>query len=260
MKDLKITLLQSKLVWESPETNLMHFESLLDKVRKNSTHLILLPEMFATGFTMNAKSVAQPMNGNAVNWMKQIAKKKNAVICGSLVISEKGKYFNRLIWAQPDGKKLLHYDKRHLFAMAREHKTYAAGKKRLIVKLNGWNVCPLVCYDLRFPVWSRSRGDIDLLIYVANWPSKRGYAWRQLLIARAIENQCFVAGLNRVGLDDNNIPYSGDSVVLDPLGIPVSKIVPEKESVTTVTLSYKQLVDLRKIFPVHNDADNFKLI
>ena len=250
--------MQSELVWENPEANILHFTSLLDKVRKNATHLILLPEMFASGFTMNAKAVAQPMNGNAVTWMKHTAVKKNAVVCGSLVISEKGKFYNRLIWAQPDGE-VLHYDKRHLFAMAREHKTYTGGKKRLTVKLNGWNVCPLVCYDLRFPVWSRSRGDIDLLVYVANWPSRRSYAWRQLLIARAIENQCFVAGLNRVGLDGNNFPHSGDSVVLDPLGMPVSKIAPEKESVTTISISFKQLAELRKHFPVHNDADNFKL-
>jgi len=258
MADLKITLLQASLEWEKPEVNILHFERLLKNVKMGSTDLILLPEMFTTGFTMNAKSVAESMNGNAVSWMKKTAKDKKAVICGSLVIKEKGKYYNRLIWAEPGGK-ILTYDKRHLFSMAKENKTYTPGKKRLIVKLNGWNICPLVCYDLRFPVWSRSKGEIDLLLYVANWPDKRSYAWKQLLIARSIENQCYVAGLNRVGVDGKAIPYNGDSVVLDPLGAPLSKITPGKTTISTISISRKQLMELRKSFPVANYADKFKL-
>lgn len=258
-KDLKITLVQASLTWEAPHTNLKHLGELINSIRKNSTHLILLPEMFSTGFTMNAEKVAHSMKGEEVAWMLNFAKQKNAVICGSLVISEKGKYYNRLIWAQPDGK-VLHYDKRHLFRMAEEHKTYSSGQKKLIVTLQGWKICPLVCYDLRFPVWSRTKGEVDLMFYVANWPERRSYPWKQLLIARAIENQCFVAGLNRVGDDGKEIAYVGDSVALDPLGMPVSDIPLKKESVTTITLSKKQLLDLRKSFPVMKDNDNFKIL
>ncbi|MBL0340754.1 MAG: amidohydrolase [Bacteroidetes bacterium] len=259
MKDLKITLLQSTLFWEQPEANRNHFGKKLKDVRKNSTHLILLPELFTSGFTMNAKSVAESMEGPSVAWMLEMAENKNAVVCGSLVIKEKNKFFNRLIWAQPDGK-IVHYDKRHLFRMAKEDKTYEQGKDRLLIDLNGWNICPLVCYDLRFPVWSRSKGEIDLLVYIANWPSRRSYPWKQLLIARAIENQCFVAGLNRIGMDGNNILHSGDSVALDPLGMSISTIKANKESVETCTLKYKQLEELRASFPVLKDADKFKII
>ena len=259
MKDLKITLVQSSLMWEKAEYNRSHFSKLLEGIKKNSTHLILLPEMFTTGFTMAAEAFAEPMDGPSVQWMKELAKSKNAVVCGSLIIKEKNKFFNRLIWARPEGE-LLHYDKRHLFRMANEHETYSQGKKKLIVDLNGWNISPLVCYDLRFPVWSRSNGDIDLLLYVANWPERRSFAWKQLLIARAIENQCYVGGLNRVGLDGKDNTYSGDSVVLDPLGMPVTVIEPKRESVTTITLSKKQLSDLRKAFPVAMDSDKFKIL
>ncbi|HMT29477.1 MAG TPA: amidohydrolase [Bacteroidia bacterium] len=259
MKDLKITLLQTTLFWEQAEANRNHFGKKLKDIRKNSTNLILLPEMFTTGFTMNAKGVAETMDGPSVTWMLEMAENKNAVVCGSLVIREKNKFYNRLVWAQPDGKTL-HYDKRHLFRMAKEDKTYEQGKERLIVDLNGWNVCPLICYDLRFPVWSRSKGDIDLLIYVANWPARRSFPWKQLLIARAIENQCYVAGLNRIGMDGNNILHSGDSIVLDPLAMVVSNIKPNKESSETYTLKYKQLEELRGSFPVMIDADKFKII
>lgn len=259
MKDLKITLVQTPLAWENGEANRKMFDGLLKAIRKNSTNLIILPEMFATGFSMKASKLAESMNGPSVEWMREMAFNKNAVLCGSLIIKEKGKFYNRLVWAQPDGT-VLHYDKRHLFRMAKEEKIFTDGKKKLIVNLNGWNVCPLVCYDLRFPVWSRSHGDIDLLLYVANWPERRRYAWKQLLIARAIENQCYVAGLNRIGNDGNNISYSGDSVVLDPFGMPLSNIKKNKSDVVTVTLSYKKLAAFRKVFPVMMDIDKFKLI
>lgn len=259
MADLKVTLVQSELMWEQPEANRNHFDLMLKDIKKGSSHLILLPEMFSTGFTMNTEAVAEKMDGPTLTWMAEVARKKNAVICGSLVITEKKKYFNRLIWMNPDGTYLF-YDKRHLFRMAGEHHTYSMGKTKLVVELKGWNVCPLVCYDLRFPVWSRSKGDIDLLIYVANWPEQRSYPWKQLLIARAIENQCFVAGLNRVGTDGKDFLYSGDSVVLDPLGKPISSILPSKQSVTTISINKKQLTDLRKSFPVMMDSDNFKIL
>jgi omega-amidase len=258
MKDLKITLVQSGLEWEAAQSNIEHFTKLLSGIRKSSTHLVILPEMFSTGFSMNASMLAESMNGITVNWMKAMSAKLNAIICGSIIIKEKNKFFNRLLWVTPDGS-VMHYDKRHLFRMAKEDQTYTAGKQKLHVEINGWKIVPLVCYDLRFPVWSRTDGTTDLMLFVANWPEKRAYAWKQLLIARAIENQCFVAGLNRVGVDGKGIHYSGDSVVLDPLGVPVKNIPLNTEVVTTVTLSYKVLSNLRKIFPVRLDSDAFKI-
>lgn len=257
-KDLRISLIQSKLSWEKIQENRTHLGKMIGRIRKNSTDIILLPEMFSTGFTMNARSVAETMNGDSVAWMKEMAANRNAHICGSLVIKERKNYFNRLVWVQPDGK-IYHYDKRHLFRMAKEHKTYSPGQKKILVSVNGWNICPLVCYDLRFPVWSRSGGDVDLLIYVANWPTRRIYAWNQLLIARAIENQCFVAGLNRIGVDGKSIAYSGESAVLDPLGMPLTGKL-TKEEVNSVTLPKKQLEELRKSFPVMKDGDKFKIL
>jgi omega-amidase len=258
MKNLRITFVQSPLFWEAPEKNRAHFDKLLARLYKSSTDVILLPEMFTTGFTMNAGSVSETMKGHSVEWMHKVAMGKNAVVCGSLVIRDRGRYYNRFIWMQPDGKHF-HYDKRHLFRMAREHNTYSPGTKRLIVEWRGWRICPLVCYDLRFPVWSRNRDEFDLLIYVANWPEKRRFAWSQLLIARAIENQCYVAGLNRVGVDGKGIPYTGDSVVLDPVGMKISSTKPSKTSVETVVLSMRKLEDLRKQFPVMMDADKFMI-
>lgn len=258
MADLKLTLVQTSLLWEKPEANRNHFDLVLKNFKKSSSNLIVLPEMFTTGFTMNAEGVAEKMDGPTVAWMAALAAKKNAVVCGSLVISEKKKYFNRLIWMQPDGKYSF-YDKRHLFRMAGEHNIYSSGTKKLVVELQGWNICPLVCYDLRFPVWSRSNGDFDLMIYIANWPKQRSFAWNQLLVARAIENQCYVAGLNRIGRDGKHNEYSGDSVVLDAYGQKISSTKPTNSSVETVVLSLKKLKDFRKSFPVFMDADKFKI-
>lgn len=258
MADLKLTLVQTSLLWEKPEANRNHFDLVLKSFKKGSSNLIVLPEMFTTGFTMNAEGVAEKMDGPTVAWMAALAAKKNAVVCGSLVISEKKKYFNRLIWMQPDGKYSF-YDKRHLFRMAGEHNIYASGTKKLEVELQGWNICPLICYDLRFPVWSRSNGDFDLMIYIANWPKQRSFAWNQLLVARAIENQCYVAGLNRIGRDGKQNEYSGDSVVLDAYGQKISSTKPTNSSVETVVLSLKKLKDFRKSFPVFMDADKFKI-
>ena len=231
----------------------------MKKIRRGSTDIILLPEMFNTGFTMNAAAMAETMNGRTVEWMKQLAKEKKAVICGSIIITEKGKYFNRLIWMQPDGK-ILKYDKRHLFRMAAEHKTYTQGNKKLLVNYKGWKISPMVCYDLRFPVWSRSDGTVDLMLFIANWPEKRSYAWKQLLIARAIENQCFVAGLNRVGNDGKKFYYSGDSVLLDHLGQPVLDFVKDEEKIIRISIHKKQLEELRKVFPVAMDRDKFRIL
>lgn len=258
IKDLKVTIVQTSLAWEDIDANLSNFSKRLENIEPASTDLIVLPEMFNTGFTMNASDVNESMNSKTMEWMAKLSSQKKCVITGSIVIKEEDKYYNRLIWMRPDGTSE-HYDKRHTFRMAEENKTYASGNKKLIVELAGWKICPLVCYDLRFPVWSRNTGDYDCLIYVANWPDRRSYAWRQLLIARAIENQAYVVGVNRIGKDGKDIEYSGYSVVLSPKGEPISGTKPSVESVETVTLSYKELENYRKEFPVSLDADKFRI-
>lgn len=258
MEDLRITLVQSALNWENVEANLTMFSDKLNGLATGSTDIIALPEMFGTGFTMNASSVAQTMDGIAVQWMKKTAAEKKCVITGSLVIEEEKRFYNRLIWMRPDGTYQV-YDKKHLFRMGEENNTYSAGSKKIIVTVKGWRICPLVCYDLRFPVWSRNVGDYDCLVYVANWPEVRNYPWKQLLIARAIENQAYVVGVNRIGKDGNGMAHSGDSAVINAKGIIISKTKANEESIETVALSYKELEEFRKAFPVGLDADKFKL-
>lgn len=248
MQDLNITLIQSSLHWENIDANLNMFDDKIASVPNNSTDIIVLPEMFNTGFTMNAYSFFEEMNGKTFHWMQAVAKEKNCVFTGSIIIKEYDHYFNRLIWMRPDGSFEI-YNKRHLFRMANEDATYTIGEERLIVELNGWKICPLICYDLRFPVWCRNRKDYDVLIFVANWPERRIFAWKQLLIARAIENQSYVIGVNRVGEDGKGIIHSGDSVALDFMGASLSKIIPHKEMIETVTLSYRNLEDYRALFP-----------
>lgn len=263
---MKVTLIQTALHWEDRQKNLEHFDALL-KTLHDSTDLIVLPEMFSTGFTMNPAALAEPGNGYALNAMKKWATQKNANICGSVAVSENGKYYNRLYWVEPNGT-VSHYDKRHLFRMAHEDRHYAMGSEKIIKKINEWHVCPLVCYDLRFPVWSRNTFKIingqpsaayDVLIYVANWPEVRSYPWKQLLIARAIENQCYVIGVNRIGNDGNNISHSGDSVVINPRGEIISITKPNVQSIETVPLDRAYLEDFRITFPVGLDADGFTL-
>jgi len=213
MNPLKVTLLQAKIAWQDPAANLTHYAGMLENI--GPTDLIILPEMFTTGFTMDPATNAETMGGTAVRWMAERAKAHQAVVTGSLVIEEAGEYYNRLIWMRPDGTCAT-YNKRHLFAMAGEHEHYVAGRERLVVELNGWRICPMVCYDLRFPVWARNDDAYDLLIYTANWPNRRSYDWNTLLKARAIENQCYVVAVNRVGTDANGHEYNGDSCVIDP--------------------------------------------
>lgn len=271
MKDLKVTIVQTSPAWEDSDANLAHFSKKLVSIEPLSTDLIVLPEMFTTGFTMNASKVAETMQGKTMEWLSKTAAQKKCVITGSIVIGEDGKYFNRLIWMRPDGT-FEFYNKRHTFRMAEENMVYESGDKKLIVELAGWKICPMVCYDLRFPVWSRQphsdsyrnhRGALnenyDCLIYVASWPDKRIYAWRQLLIARAIENQAYVVGVNRIGKDGLDIEYSGYSVVLNPKGEPISSTKPNAESIETVTLSYAELENFRNEFPVGLDADKFTI-
>lgn len=259
MEDLKVTIVQSTLHWENVDANLAMFSNKLKDIVPASTDLIVLPEMFSTGFTMSANKVAEDMNGKAVEWLKKTTAEKKCVITGSLVIKEENKYYNRLVWMKPDGTHET-YDKRHLFRMGEENNTYTAGKKRIITNIKGWKICPLVCYDLRFPVWCRNvNHEYDLLVFVANWPEIRNYPWKQLLIARAIENQVYLAGVNRIGKDGNGFKHTGDSAVINPKGTITSKTKADEEAIETVTLSWKELEDFRKAFPVAMDADKFKL-
>jgi omega-amidase len=274
MSDLKITIMQSDLRWENKEENLRAFSEKISAIT-SETDLIILPEMFTTGFSMQPEKLAEPMTGNTVRWMLQKAQEKNCVITGSFMCAENGEYFNRLVWMKPDGT-YSYYDKRHLFSMGDENNHYSSGKKRIIEEIKGWKICPLICYDLRFPVWSRNKAqsskfessrfkssfennEYDLLIYVANWPERRSHPWKTLLLARAIENQCYVVGVNRIGTDGNDIYHSGDSAAINARGEIISKIKPEEESTTTLTLKYSDLKNFRKTFPVLKDADDFEL-
>lgn len=223
--------------------------------------------MFTSGFTMDVKAVADQPVGEVLAWMKSMALKKDAIIVGSTVIEENGAYYNRMLWVKPDGH-VEQYDKRHLFRMAKENEYYKEGSTRLITSIQDWRICPLVCYDLRFPVWSRNvdwrkniepRHQYEVLIYVANWPERRNYAWKSLLVARAIENQCYVIGVNRIGTDGNDIAYSGDSMVINPLGEIISKTKAHQEAVESVNLNLKELLDYRVAFPAIQDADAFEM-
>ena len=261
MQDLRVTLIQSTLYWEDKEKNLRSFE---DKIRDISeeTDLIVLPEMFNTGFSMEPEKLYDEMGGETIQWMTKIALEKKCVVTGSLIIKEDDKFYNRLIWMKPDGN-FETYDKRHLFSLAKEERIFASGEEKLIVELNGWRICPQICYDLRFPIWSRNSYnedtdgfDYDCLLYIANWPEKRSYAWKQLLIARAIENQVYLLGVNRVGKDGNEIQHSGDTSFVDFKG-DVLWIKEYSEEVKTVTLSAEELIKFRRIFQFYKDADNF---
>lgn len=263
MQDLNISLIQSNLIWENAALNIKNFESVIETISK--TDLIILPEMFTTGFTMESKSFADFMEGKSVNWMRQMAIKKEAVITGSLIIEDGGKYYNRLIWMQPDGD-LNFYDKRHLFTLAGEEKHYTAGNRKIFPEIHDWKILPLICYDLRFPVWSRQSPPFtelgahpyDLLLYVANWPERRIYAWQQLLVARAIENQCYVAGVNRVGEDGNGVYHSGHSAVINPMGERLTEVIGE-EAVIQQVLSAETLTRVRENLPFLDDRDEFEL-
>lgn len=228
----------------------------------SKTEIVVLPEMFSTGFSMQPKLFAETMDGEGVEWMKRVSKENGVILTGSLIIEEEGKYYNRLIWMLPNGQ-FGYYDKRHLFAYAGEHEHYTAGNKRLIASVKGWKINLQVCYDLRFPVWSRQQTEnttpeYDVLIYVANWPEKRSHAWKTLLCARAIENQCYVIGVNRVGKDGNDIYHSGNTLVIDPLG-QVLYHMADEEDINTITLSKEKLEEIRNRFPFLNDADGFTI-
>jgi predicted amidohydrolase len=272
MPSLTITTIQSNLHWEDKEKNLGMFEEKINAIREK-TELIILPEMFSTGFCMDPGPLAEKMDGTTVAWMKKMAASKRVILTGSVIIEEEGNYYNRLIWMLPNGQYGI-YDKRHRFAYAGEDEKYTAGNKRLIASVKGWKINLQVCYDLRFPVWARQQPgshlaatdggknlimqEYDILVYVANWPERRMLAWKTLLQARAIENQCYVIGLNRVGKDGNEIYYSGDSMIIGSLG-EIFYDKAHEEDIFTITLQKESLEETRNKFPFWKDADDFMI-
>lgn len=289
MSTLTITTIQTDLQWEDKTANLRSLEEKILSIPVN-TELVVLPEMFSTGFSMRPEILAERMDGPTLAWMRSVAARKKIILTGSIIIEEEGNYFNRLIWMLPNGQ-YGYYDKRHRFAYAGENQHYTAGHKRLVASVKGWKILPLVCYDLRFPVWSRQTPapgqpahpedsasspaatpepgqpapagnpaplEYDILLYVANWPERRSLAWKTLLQARAIENQSYVVGVNRVGNDGNNIYHSGDSMIVDPLG-EILYHGAAKEDIFTLTLRKENLTEIRQRFPFWEDADNFSI-
>lgn len=258
MATLKFTLVQPDIVWEDKQANLAQYEQYLAGVGEKM-EVVVLPEMFTTGFSMAPERLAEPMNGPTVQWMKDIARKYTCILTGSLMIEEEGKYYNRLLWVQPDGKTC-HYDKRHLFGYAQEDEHYTPGEKRMIVSVKGIRICLLVCYDLRFPVWARNKNaEYDVLLYVANWPERRSLAWKTLLQARAIENLSYCIGVNRVGNDGKDIAYSGDSSVFGPLG-EVTWQHTGSAVCHTLTIDKEAVIQAREQFSFLDDADKFIIL
>ncbi|GAC1589444.1 MAG: amidohydrolase [Ginsengibacter sp.] len=261
MANLLVTIIQPHLIWEDKAANLKMFEDKIDGIGKSE--IVILPEMFSTGFSMQPEKFAEKMDGETVNWMRQISGRKKIILTGSIMIEDGGKFYNRLIWMLPNGE-MGFYDKRHLFGFGKEDEHYTPGGKRLIASVKGWKINLQVCYDLRFPVWARQKiagdeAEFDLLVYVANWPEKRNTAWKTLLRARAIENQCYVVGVNRVGKDGNDIYHSGDSMIIDPLG----EILFHKEHddiVHTQELERGKLDEIRAKFPFLKDGDQFLIV
>ncbi|MEL6831933.1 MAG: amidohydrolase [Bacteroidota bacterium] len=256
MSELKLALVQADLIWENASRNRDKFERLLAGLSPG-TDIVVLPEMFSTGFSMEPQRLAEPMDGPTITWMREKAATLGAVITGSVIIEEGGKYFNRLLWITPDGE-LEQYNKRHLFTLAGEEKVYTAGTEQLVLTYRDWKIMPLVCYDLRFPVWSRNQFQYDLLLYVANFPDKRGFAWRTLLQARAIENQSYTIGLNRVGTDGNGIYYAGDSMLVNYDGS-IKTHLPPREMVQEVVIMRAPQDTFRQKLAFLPDQDQFSI-
>jgi predicted amidohydrolase len=255
---LKIAILQSEIVWEDPEMNRINFSKKIDSVSEK-VDLFILPEMFTTGFTMSPEKVSESMTGKTMLWLKRIAKNKDTAITGSLIIKESHVYYNRLVFVFPDGR-VQTYDKRHTFSLAGEDKIYASGNNKLVVSYKNWKICPMICYDLRFPVWARNTENYDVLVYVANWPEPRISAWDTLLKARAIENMSYCIGVNRVGKDDNNHEYTGHSAVYDVFGQKMTAFKPGETKTEIIKLNKENLLKSRTRFKFLNDKDSFMLI
>ncbi len=254
-KKLNVAVIQVDLAWENAEENRRIFSERIKQIPED-THLIVLPEMFSTGFSMNAENLAEPPQGPTFKWMQNIAKNRDTAITGSVIVEDENNYYNRLYFIHPDGS-FQTYDKRHTFTLAKEDQTYTAGTKRLIVEYKGWRICPLICYDLRFPVWARNTEDYDLLIYVANWPETRIHAWDILLQARAIENMSYCIGVNRTGADGNDYKYNGHSGVYDCLGKELFNTNKEEEFLKIVTLDKSHLEETRQKLKFLQDRDSF---
>lgn len=257
--NLKITVFQAYLFWENVDKNLQNLSLRLSSGVKEKTDLIILPEMFSTGFSMNPETLAEEMGGKTMQWMTDTAQKYECVVTGSIIIQENGNYYNRLIWMTPEGQ-YEYYDKRHLFSMGNEDDKYTAGNRKVTVELKGWRIRLATCYDLRFPVWLRNKDkEYDILLLVASWPDQRTSHWRALIPARAIENQCYVVAVNRVGHDGNQVYHSGHSMCIDPFGNTVY-YKPEDEDLYTFSIGYEELVKIRRTYPFLQDADDFTIV
>jgi len=255
MQNLKITIIQTDIIWENIQANLEKYSEIVSGIEE--TDVIVLPEMFTTGFSMQPEKLKESMEGISVMWMKKTAESKNASVVGSLIIEENGKIFNRAVWVFPDGN-IQFYDKHHLFTLGEEHLHYSQGNKITVVEFKGWRFCPLICYDLRFPVWSRNTENYDILIYMANWPSPRRHHWKSLLVARAVENMSYCVGVNCTGVDGAGLEYLGDSAFVSPKGY--AEFMGENEGVQTFEISHDELHDYRKKFPFLEDQDEFQII
>ena len=256
MEKLQVNLIQFDIVWEQPEVNRKILDKLL-RNKNNENSILLLPEMFTTGFSGNSRALAENMTGNNIDWMKEHSKALNSVLAGTIIIAEDGKYFNRFLWVQPDGK-IQSYDKRHLFRMSDEPNHFDPGNHLTDIEYQGWKFRLMVCYDLRFPVWSRNTSDYNVLIYSANWPASRSEVWLSLLKARAIENFCYVAGINRCGTDGKAINYNGFSSLFNFKGELIAQAGASEEILST-SLNYEELMNFRKKFPAHLDRDEFEV-
>ena len=258
MHPLKISIVQTDIAWENKQENLRMLREKLHALR-GTTEIVVLPEMFSTGFTMKSRELAEPVSGITVRILKELAADFQLALCGSFICSERSNYYNRAFFITPEGEEF-YYDKRHLFRMGNEAEYFSSGNNQLIISYRGWNICLLVCYDLRFPVWSRNvNNEYDLLIYVASWPQARRLAWDTLLCARALENMCYVCGVNRIGVDGNKLIYNGGSVVFSAKGEVLASVPDGEEGIETVSLSLISLQQLRDKFPVWKDADAFRL-
>lgn len=258
MHPLKIPIVQTDIAWENKQENLRMLREKLHALR-GTTEIVVLPEMFSTGFTMKSRELAEPVSGITVRILKELAADFQLALCGSFICSERSNYYNRAFFITPEGEEF-YYDKRHLFRMGNEAEYFSAGNNKLIISYRGWNICLLVCYDLRFPVWSRNvNNEYDLLIYMASWPQARRLAWDTLLCARALENMCYVCGVNRIGVDGNKLIYNGGSVVFSAKGEVLASVPDGEEGIETVSLSLISLQQLRDKFPVWKDADAFRL-
>ncbi len=254
---LKIASLQVDIIWENPQKNIEKYTTIINSIAED-VDLVVLPEMFSTGFSMNPSTCAETMNGESVTWLQEMACKKQIAIMGTLAIKESGTFYNRLVFVHPNGE-IETNNKRHLFSYGGEDKVYTQGNEQIIINHKGWKICPMICYDLRFPVWTRNTNDYDILIFMANWPKPRISAWDVLLKARAIENMCYTIGVNRVGNDGNKLEYIGHTQTIDMLGNVISDSVENKEMIIEATLNKEELIATRNKFQFLNDRDSFEI-